>query len=100
MEKPNSPLYLTTLIANILIRLWLAIGLLMANSNDLYTGSNALLDSLIDISGDRSKMPEFMKLVRQIESGGRVGDIGQNLIATTIDLGAGLLEQMEKVPAS
>ena len=71
MEKPNSPLYLTTLIANILIRLWLAIGLLMANSNDLYTGSNALLDSLIDISGDRSKMPEFMKLVRQIESGGK-----------------------------
>ena len=34
MEKPNSPLYLTTLkvIANILIRLWLVIGVLMANS--------------------------------------------------------------------
>ena len=73
MEKPNSPLYLTTLevIAKILIRLWLVIGILMANNIDLYKGSNALLDSLIDISGDRSKMPEFMRLVRQIESGGK-----------------------------
>ena len=36
---------------------------------------------------------------RQLESGGMIGDWGQNLLATTIDLGAGLIEQMEKVPA-
>ena len=44
MEKPNSPLYLTTLevIANILIRLWLVIGVLMANNN-----SQSILDSLL-----------------------------------------------------
>ena len=43
----------------------------MSNSIDLYKGQNVLLDSLIDIAGDTTKMPEFMKLVRQIESGGK-----------------------------
>ena len=45
MVKPNSPLYLTTLkvIANILIRLWLVIGILMATKND----ENAIIDSLL-----------------------------------------------------
>ena len=40
---------------------------------------------------------DFMN--RQIDSGGRFGDWGQNLLATTIDLGAGFLEQVEKVQA-
>ncbi len=38
---------------------------------DLYAGDNKLLDSLINIAGNKDKMPEFMKLVRQIESGGK-----------------------------
>ena len=42
---------------------------------DLYPtnvkGYNALLDSLIDIAGDRNAMPLFMKLTRQVESGGK-----------------------------
>lgn len=41
---------------------------------------------------------DFMN--RQIDSGGRFGDWGQNLLATTIDLGAGALEQLEKAPAA
>jgi len=41
---------------------------------------------------------DFMN--RQIDSGGRFGDWGQNLLATTIDLGAGFLEQLEKAPAA
>mgnify|MGYP003140981150 CR=1 FL=1 len=42
------------------------------NSNipkDLYKGNNALLDSLLNIAGNRDSMPEFMKLTRQVESG-------------------------------
>ena len=50
MEKPNSPLYLTTLkvIANILIRLWLVIGVLMANSildGLMYQSENPMLQT-------------------------------------------------------
>ena len=40
-------------------------------NKDLYKGNNVLLDSLTNIAGNRSSMPEFMKLVRQIESGGK-----------------------------
>ena len=40
-------------------------------NKDLYKGNNALLDSLVNIAGNKDSMPEFMKLVRQVESGGK-----------------------------
>ena len=65
MEKPNSPLYLTTLIANILIRLWLAIGVLMADS---------ILDGLMYESDSPSLATEFTPEMLELYNKGKLSD--------------------------
>ena len=79
MVNPYSPLYLTalTVIANILIHLWLIVPtslhgkeISMANK-DIYKGKNLLLDEIIDSIMLTEKRPEFLNLIRQVESGGK-----------------------------
>jgi hypothetical protein len=72
------PLYphVVLIILYTLLCLWLITPTLLYGNQikmieDIYKGNNALLDSLVNIAGDRDNMPEFMKLVRQIESGGK-----------------------------
>ena len=64
MEKPNSPLYLTTLevIANILIRLWLVIGVqvYMANNisvEELMAANPMITDKNAIVAGDTIAIP-------------------------------------------
>ena len=88
MEKPNSPLYLTTLIANILIRLWLAIGLLMANN-----ASESLLDSLLFTASNqwgisKEQIIENMNKIAFHESKGNPSAI-QKSDKTTTGIGPG-----------
>ena len=96
MEKPNSPLYLTTLkvIANILIRLWLVIGILMANSND----RKSLLDSLLFTASNqwgisKEQIMENMNKIAFHESKGNPSAIQQSDKTTTgIGPGRGLFQ--------
>jgi hypothetical protein len=43
----------------------------MQTDNDIYTGENELLDSIIDSIMNTEERPEFLNLVRQAESGGK-----------------------------
>ena len=95
MEKPNSPLYLTTLkvIANILIRLWLVIGILMANNT-----SQSLLDSLLftasnDWGISKDQIIDSMNKIAFHESKGNPSAIQQSGKTTTgIGPGRGLFQ--------
>jgi len=77
MEKPNSPLYLTTLkvIANILIRLWLVIGILMANSildSFMYQGTDPTFSTIITPEMLEQLNPRQLETISAVQTANQV----------------------------